>query len=300
MKKPIRNVAASHRAKLLTAAAARGHNFQYLLGRWVIERFLYRLSESQHRDAFVLKGAMLFVAWGGRVYRPTRDLDLLGFGSADIHQVATRVREICSIPADDGIIFDTARIGSQRIKEDEEYEGVRVKVPASLDGAKVTMQIDVGFGDAVVPTEVRFPTVLPLAPPVIRAYPREAVIAEKFQAMIALGMSNSRMKDFFDIWTLAREQRFEMAQLAGAVRKTYEHRGTPLPKTAPIALTDEFLSNPVKRTQWGAFSNKLGLQATPALDAIGEMLLNFLAPVVEAARQQEVSTLVWEPPGPWR
>lgn len=152
MKKQIRNVAASNRAKLLALARTRGDDFQFLLGRWIIERFLYRLAGSKHKDSFVLKGAMLFVAWGSKVYRPTKDLDLLGFGSANVAEVADRIREICSTPAEDGIVFDVAGIEAERIKEDAEYEGVRVSVPASLDGARVRMQVDVGFGDVVDPS----------------------------------------------------------------------------------------------------------------------------------------------------
>ena len=151
MTRKARNVAASYRAKLLELARSRGDDFQFLLGRWTIERFLHRLAGSRHKDSFVLKGAMLFVAWGSKLYRPTKDLDLLGFGSGNVTEVANRIREICSVPGDDGIVFDVAGIEAERIKEDAEYEGVRVWVPASLDGARVTMQVDVGFGDVVDP-----------------------------------------------------------------------------------------------------------------------------------------------------
>lgn len=205
-RKKVRNVAGSHRAKLLTLARTRGEDFQFLLGRWVVERFLYRLAGSAHKERFVLKGAMLFLAWEGRLYRPTRDLDLLGFGSSDVHDVTARIREVCAVPADDGIIFDLAGIQGERIREDAEYEGVRVRVPASLDGARIAMQVDVGFGDVVdpPPAEITFPVLLPLDAPVLRAYPPEAVIAEKFHAMVVLGIANSRMKDFFDVWALAQ------------------------------------------------------------------------------------------------
>ena len=231
MKKQIRNVAASNRAKLLALARTRGDDFQFLLGRWIIERFLYRLAGSKHKDSFVLKGAMLFVAWGSKVYRPTKDLDLLGFGSANVAEVADRIREICSVPAQDGIVFDIAGIEAERIKDDAEYEGVRVSVPASLDGARVRMQVDVGFGDVVDPSpaELPFPTLLPLDAPVIRAYPPEAVIAEKFQAMVALGIANSRMKDFFDIWTFAITQRFDISRLSQSICRTFEQRRTGPP-----------------------------------------------------------------------
>lgn len=191
MTKPLRNIAASHRAKLLALSKDRHEDFQFLLGRWMIERFLSRLTQSPHKNDFILKGAMLFLAWGSKLYRPTRDLDLLGFGDASVAAVANRIREICSSPANDGIIFDIATLHAERIKEDAIYEGVRVLVPASLDGARVTMQIDIGFGDAVepAPEDHPFPTLLPLDPPIIRTYPPEAVIAEKFHAMVDLGIA---------------------------------------------------------------------------------------------------------------
>jgi hypothetical protein len=300
--KQVRNIAASHRAKLLTLAQRRGDDFQFLLGRWIIERFLYRLSVSTHKKDFVLKGAMLFLAWDGKLYRPTRDLDLLGFGSAELDKVTGRVREICSVPADDGIIFDLTGIEAERIKEDAEYEGVRLRVPASLDGARVTMQIDVGFGDKVdpAPAELPFPVLLPLDAPVVRAYPAEAVIAEKFQAMVVLGIANSRMKDFFDIWTLASTQRFDISRLANALRGTFEQRRTPLPDVPPLALTDEFLLDRAKQTQWNAFCKRLGLRDAPSLDATGPLLVSFLMPAVEQARAPKPDAMAWEPPGPWR
>jgi hypothetical protein len=245
---------------------------------------------------------MLFLAWGSKLHRPTRDLDLLGFGSADVAEVATRIGEICSVPADDGIIFDLAGIAAERIREDAEYEGVRVLVSASLDGARVTMQVDVGFGDAVepAPVELSFPTLLPLDAPVLRAYPPEAVIAEKFHAMVTLGIANSRMKDFFDIWTFATTQRFDLICLSQSIQKTFERRRTDLPEIPPVALTDEFLQDTAKKTQWAAFCRRLGLRDTPVLDAIGPVLVSFLMPAVEQARQRGPGALIWEPPGPWR
>jgi len=206
------------------------------------------------------------------------------------------------VPADDGIVFDIAGIAAERIREDAEYEGVRVWVPARLDGARLIMQIDVGFGDAVdpAPAELLFPTLLPLDAPVIRAYPPEAVIAEKFQTMVALGIANSRMKDFFDIWTFATTQRFELPRLSLSIRSTFERRRTQLPEIPPFALTDEFLLDTLKKTQWAAFCKRLGERATPALDAIGPVLIRFLMPAVEQARQREPDELIWEPPGPWR
>jgi len=241
-----------------------------------------------HKDSFVLKGAMLFLALGGKVYRPTRDLDLLGFGSAEVGDVVARIAEICSTPANDGIVFAAMSIEAERIREDADYEGVRVWVPASLDGAKVTIQIDVGFGDDVDPAPVErpFPTLLPLDPPVVRAYPLEAVIAEKFQAMVVLGIANSRMKDFYD--------------LPGQSRRPLNGGKLRCPETVPTALTDEFLLDPAKRAQWEAFCRRLGLRASPSLEVVGRKIREFLMPVLERARKPADQILVWEPAGPWR
>jgi hypothetical protein len=297
-----RNVAASHRAKLLNLARDRREDFQFLLGRWMIERFLFRLARSRHKDSFILKGAMLFAAWEGILHRPTKDLDLLGFGSPDVEDVARRIREVCAVWIDDGIVFTLAGIEAERIKEDAEYEGVRVRVPASLDGARVLMQIDVGFGDLVdpPPLELTFPVLLPLDAPVLRAYPPEAVIAEKFHAMVLLGIANSRMKDFFDVWTLASTHEFNLARLSSSVRSTFERRRSALPEGAPMALTDEFLEDASKKTQWRGFANRTGLRGLPSLREVGETLIRFLVPVIAAARAEVPASQSWNPPGPWR
>jgi hypothetical protein len=299
--KKARNVAGSNRAKLLTLARNRGEDFQFLLGRWVVERFLYRLAGSAQKDSFVLKGAMLFLAWEGRLHRPTKDLDLLGFGSSDVLDVTDRIREVCAVLADDGIVFDLAGVQGERIEEDAEYEGVRVRVPASLDGARVSMQIDVGFGDLVEPppAELTFPVLLELEAPVLRAYPPEAVIAEKFQAMVVLGIANSRMKDFFDVWTLAKTHRFDFERLASSIRGTFERRRTSLPESAPMALTAEFLEDQSKQTQWAAFGRRLGLRDLPPLSLVGEQIAAFLVPVLSAARAAPSGPRTWAPGGPW-
>jgi len=297
----VRNIAGSYRAKLLALARDRGEDFQFLLGRWVVERFLYRLATSSHKNSFILKGATLFLAWDGRLYRPTKDLDLLAFGSAEVAEVTQRIRDVCAVPENDGIIFDLDQLQGERIKEDAEYEGVRVRVPATLDKARVSMQIDIGFGDLVdpQPTELSLPVLLPLDPPVLRGYPPEAVIAEKFHAMVVLGIANSRLKDFFDIWTLARSRQFDLQRLSHSVRSTFERRRTALPETVPLALTAEFWEDRSKQTQWTAFGNRLGLGKLPALSVIGEEIASFLIPVLGDNATASVVTRRWEPGGPW-
>jgi predicted nucleotidyltransferase component of viral defense system len=278
------NSAASIRARLLNVSKQSGEDFQAILTRYAIERFLYRLGASEQRDAFILKGAMLFVAWQGNLHRPTKDLDLLGFGSASVQDVARRIREIARMPGDDGIVFEPDSIVTEIIKEDAEYEGVRAKLVATLERARIRMQIDVGFGDAVQ-LEARtseFPTVLKLIePPILRMYPPEVVIAEKLHAMVVLDIRNSRMKDFFDIWYLARTQSFDLPLLRGAIEATFERRGTSVPIEIPFALTEGFLLDETKRQQWRGFLQRLQLEAdTPDLMAVGTRIVEFVGPLL--------------------
>lgn len=214
-----------------------GEDFQSVLVRYVIERFLYRLGKSQHREAFLLKGAMLFVLWRGNLHRPTKDLDLLGFGDPTPEEVAKRIVDIIGVPCEDGVVFESGSIETERIKEDADYEGVRIRLFARLEQAKVRIQIDVGFGDAVMmePAPSTFPTIIDrVEAPVLRVYPPEVVVAEKLQAMVALDIRNSRMKDFFDLWVLARTRTFQLVPLSAAIRATFERRNTALPDRAPF------------------------------------------------------------------
>lgn len=299
MSKP-RNLAASVRARLLNLAKDRGEDFQLMLGRWIVERFLFRLSISLHKNLFVLKGAMLFVAWSGELHRPTRDLDLLGRGSSEIVRA---IRTICALAAEDGVKFELDAICGERIREDGVYEGVRVKVPAVLDAARVQLQIDVGFGDAIEPPpeERQFPVLLAMDAPRILAYPTETVIAEKLEAMVVLGIANSRMKDFYDIWMLARSHTFRLSSLANSIRATFDRRRTTLPNGLPLALTPEFLEDAIKQTQWRAFVNRLGAGEHLTLSAVGELLAHFLGPAIDVAQSQPGQTSLdeWTPPGPW-
>jgi hypothetical protein len=246
---------------------------------------------------------MLFLAWAGKLHRPTKDLDLPGRGTHEVGGVVNTIRDICSVECDDGLEFNLAGVEGWRIAEDAEYEGVRVKVPASLASALIPMQIDIGFGDAVEPAtqSLTFPVLLPLGAPIVNAYPPEAVVAEKFHAMVALGIANSRMKDFFDVWTLASAYKFEMDALSRAVRRTFDRRRTELPQGAPLALTNEFLNDASKKTQWAAFLNRMGLAGEqPTLAEIGRFLTDFLIPVVEVAAGSSSSYHLWTPPGPCR
>lgn len=297
-----KNVAASMRAKLLDRARDRKEDFQFMLGRWVAERFLYRLGKSDQREVFVLKGATLFLIWQGKLPRPTRDIDLLGYGSTQIKSVTESIRQICSVAADDGIVFDLAGITAEEIREEAEYGGIRVRIPAALDGAKAPLQIDIGFGDAVdpAPEETAFPVMLDMESPRLKTYPPEVVIAEKLQAMVHLGIANSRMKDFFDIWILSREQPFQMSRLQRAVEATFARRKTPLPTERPTALTDAFLKDKAKTDQWKAFLNRMELPKDLAeLGEVGDAIAGFLMPVIEAVRVKRGDELEWSAKGPW-
>jgi predicted nucleotidyltransferase component of viral defense system len=231
MAEPKRNMGASVRVRLLKLANERGQPNELLLTRYVLERLLYRLSTSAHRDRFVLKGAMLMTIWFETPFRPTRDLDFLGFGNSEPEVVLAAFREICGITQDDGVAFDLNSLEVEHIREELEYGGLRIKGYAVVGGARVRLAIDVGFGDAVEPgiAETEYPVLLDLPAPRLRTYPRETVVAEKFEAIVKFGRVNSRVKDFYDIWLLSREYQFEGDTLARAIAATFARRKTEIP-----------------------------------------------------------------------
>ena len=302
-REPARNLAASVRARLLMLAQEKGEDYQRILGKFAVERFLFRLGRSEYRDRFVLKGAMLFTLWMGEMHRPTKDLDLLGWGSSAVEDVEKSVREICAVEEGDGLTFDGGSVMGERIKEDDEYEGVRIKLSATLAGARIPMQIDIGFGDAVYPEPefASFPVLLPMEAPRIRAYPREATIAEKFNAMVVLDIRNSRMKDFYDIWIMATTWEFHMEPLRAAIFASFERRGVPVPKEAPFALTDQFLNDAQKRQEWKAFASRLNPGSTvPQLDEVGAVLRGFLMPCIVSGSREEALAAHWTPDSSWK
>lgn len=296
------NSAASIRARLLRLAQASGEDYQRVLGRYGIERFLYRLGHSSHRDHFALKGATLFTLWTGQTHRPTKDLDLLGRGSSAIEDVETAVREICEIKNQDGIVFDAKSVEGTRIKENDEYDGVRVRLNAHLAGARIPMQVDIGFGDAVFPEPelATFPVLLPMAAPQILAYPRESAIAEKLHAMVELDIRNSRMKDFYDIWFMAQTWSFEMSLLHRAITAVFKRRSLALPEGAPFALTADFSNDTQKKLQWDAFIGRLNSGGVaPSLDEVGTLLRAFLLPCLYADSPTETQVRRWVPGSGW-
>jgi predicted nucleotidyltransferase component of viral defense system len=300
-KKPS-NLAASVRARLLDLSRRRGVEFQLVLSEFAIERLLFRLGESVHAERFVLKGATLFKLWTDDRGRATWDLDLLGKGANGVAEVMAALREVCAVRAEDGIEFDAASLAGEEILASDEYAGVRVRFDARLADARIPVQVDVGFGDAIVPepTAQTYPVLLDHAPPRILAYPREAVVAEKVEAMISLGVTNSRMKDFYDVHLLASSFAFDGPVLMGAIRATFERRGTPLTESAPLVLTPGFLVAPERQTQWRAFLKRGRLVAPPDTARLADALRMFLGPVLQAAARGESFAETWLPGGPWK
>lgn len=278
-----RNMGASVRARLLNLARQRNQPFELLLTRYVLERLLYRLASTRHRDRFVLKGAMLMAAWFDDPLRPTRDIDLLGFGDPEPDAVLAVFREICGVAQDDGVLFDANALAVERIRDELEYGGLRIKTDATVDGVRIRVVIDAGFGDAVEAAEMELPVLLDLPPPKLRAYPRESVIAEKFHAMMLLGRANSRMKDFHDIWVLSRSHDFTDDTLAKAIAATFARRKTGIPKRPPDALTPAFVGDPAKQQQWTAFLQGIETGLVPLADVVAD-LAAFLMPHAQAAR----------------
>jgi len=282
-----KNVSASVRARLLNYSRAQGENFNYVLTRYGIERLLYRLGRSDQADAFILKGAMLFSIWTDVRHRATHDVDLLSTGVPDLERLADTFRRVCqTLVEDDGIVFDPETVSATRIRKGEEYEGVRVTLRGHLGSARIDLQVDIGFGDAVTPgpVHVEMTPLLDKPAPSLASYPRETVVAEKLHAMVTLGMANSRMKDFFDIDFLCANFDFDGELLARAVRATFERRRTALPREVPIAFTDRFMEDAAKQIQWRAFLRKSGLAADMDLVATIWRVAAFGWPVIKAAR----------------
>jgi len=287
MRKPIRNIGASVRARLLNLAKERNQPFELLLIRYTLERLLYRLSTSAHREKFVLKGAMLMRHWLDDPHRPTRDLDLLGFGDSDPDLTLKLFREICAIQADDADVFDIDGLAVYTVRDEPGYSGFRLKTYATVDGARVRVVIDIGYGDATEPglNDIELPVLLDQPAPNLRAYPYETVIAEKFQAMVALGLANSRLKDFYDIWILAQTYEFKDDRLARAIAATFARRKTDIPTERPDGLTPAFASDLTKQQQWAAFVEEVAVNPGTLLEII-EDLSAFLMPHAEAARRR--------------
>jgi hypothetical protein len=298
-----RNIAASVRQRLLNHAKAEGRPFTEILQYFALERFLYRLGRSRYANQFVLKGALMFNVWQGPYSRPTRDVDLLGQRAQGVEQAVEAVKTICRepVPNDDGLRFDADSVIGESFVEAANYAGVRVRFAGYLETARIPMQIDIGFGDPIVPGPhlVQLPALLDFPPPEVQGYSRESAIAEKLQAMVYLGEVNSRMKDFYDIWSLATHFGFDGSVLAQAIRETFRWRQTALPQL-PIALTEEFGRKRERQIQWAAFIQRQQLKDAPThLYEAVQVIAVFLRPVILALSADEAFDCHWPPGGSW-
>ena len=268
-----RNVGASVRQRLLNLARASGPPLELLLTRYALERLLHRLSLSAHRERFVLKGALLLTTWFDEPHRATRDLDLLGYGDPSDESLLAVFREVMGIPCDDGVSFDIARLQVQPIREELEYGGSRLRTTAALAGARIPVVVDIGFGDTIEPgaEDIELPVLLEMPSPHLRAYPQETVIAEKVHAMVVLGLANSRMKDYYDVWMLQRGFKIDEARLQRAIAATFARRRTDLPATTPEGLSDAFADDPGKQAQWNAFVRNLSAPGPTLAEVVKDL-----------------------------
>ncbi len=298
-----KNLPASVAARLLNRAKQAGADYQTLLTSFFFERFLYRLGASEVRERFVLKGAMLLRLWSDQPYRATRDLDLLRRGDGSFEAIRSDIKTICTTPVEpDAVVFDASALRIEAIRAEDEYAGTRTILPTRCGTARLNLQIDIGLGDSVwpPPQPCIYPSLLEFPAPGVLAYPREAVVAEKLEALVVLGDRNSRIKDFFDLHHLASRFAFNRATLAEAVRRTFVLRKTPIPADPPIGLTPAYWENPSRPAQVRAFARRAGLAVpdNPGEGFVG-LLGAFLLPILDDARRGAPCAGTWPPGGPW-
>jgi len=304
MAREVTNIAASVRARLQNIAKKKQANFQRMLTRYALERLLFRLSISPHKDRFILKGAMLYAAWLEDPFRTTRDLDLLSFGEREAERLVEVFRDICvQAVEEDGLSFDAEHIVAEPTRDDQTYGGLRLRTSARLGTAVIPIQIDIGFGDVVTPdpSELEYPVLLDQPAPKLNAYPRETVAAEKFEAMVVLDLANSRMKDFYDLLAMLRLFTFEGTTLAAAIRATFKRRATPVPREHPPSLTGAFSEDPQKVQQWRSFLAREPLLIDePDLPTVVREVGNFIMPAAHGAIDDGQMPGCWTPDGGWR
>ncbi len=299
--RPVTDVAASVRARLLNRSRESGEDPQDLFIRYALERFLYRLSESEHRASFLLKGATLFAVWEADPHRPTRDIDLLGFGDDLAERLQEVFADVCGEAVqDDGMMFDEQTIDAREIREGQSYGGKRIVLASRLGTMRIKVQVDVGFGDAVArpEEEVTMPVLLDFPPPTLRTYPAEAVIAEKLHAMVQHGMLNSRMKDVYDVVALAARLEFDGARLTDAIRLTFERRGTTIGVELPTPATKEFADDSVMRRRWDGFLRRNRVEVITVDEAVDSLRGFLLEPWATLAADRPCASR-WPAGGPW-
>jgi hypothetical protein len=300
-----RNYGHSAYARLLMFAKQNSLDFTFALQRYAMERLLYRMSKSTHADKFILKGASLFLVWKGHSYRVTKDADFLASGFLNEDSLVGIFKEIVGIPGceDDGLGYDSDSIRAVPVREEQEYGGIRVTLIAHLHNARIPLQIDVGFGDAVTPAPeiVTYPSALGNPPAQLRAYTRYSVVAEKFEAMVQLGIADSRMKDFYDLWLMSRLFEFHFGTLCKAIKDTFNRRKTNIPDIVPIAFSEEFWGDTQKRAQWNAFLRKSKPEGAEAdFKTIVKSIADFLLPPLRAMESGEMHDLHWDVSGSWK
>lgn len=304
MSKDIKNIPASIRAKLQNNARSTNRPFAEVLQYYAMERFLYRVSTSKHAGVFVLKGALLFTAWQIEDRRTTLDIDFLARFDNKIESIEKLIVEICKTEVvPDGLVFDPASVKGERIKEDADYEGVRVKFTGCLANARIRMQIDVGFGDSVYPRPkmIQYPVILDLPHPKLKGYPGESVISEKFEAMVKLGVLNSRMKDFYDIWLMLRQFDFDGVKLMDALRKTFANRKTSLPQKKPLLAEEFYDETSDKQKMWTTFLKKNNALHVPQeLPAIVQEIEGFLIKPITAINKEDIFEKKWFAAKTWK
>ena len=295
------DIGASVRHRLLNQSRTQGRPFQEVLQYFAMERFLYRLAESPVADRFVLKGALLLTAWKAPFSRPTTDIDLAGRTSNELEHISQLIRSVCKINlVPDGIEFDPTTVEAVRIKEGAEYEGVRIRFSATLARARIAMQVDIGFGDVIVPvpTRLAYPTLLGFPAPVLLAYPKETVVAEKLEAITKLGLLNSRTKDYYDVALLSRMYSFNAEPLIEAVKATFRHRETQI-ETDPIGLTESYWKDPARSLQWRAFIRRSRFtERQDDLKQLVEEVRQFAVPLLTAAADGKPLS-EWTAGGSW-
>lgn len=303
-KNQIVNYGHSVYTKLLALAKSKNEDFTFLLFRYGMERMLYRISISKYSKKFILKGASLFLVWKGQNYRVTKDADFLGLGIYEESKLVELFKEICILDGcqEDGMFFLTDTVKASQIREDQTYGGIRVTLLGTLHNARIPIQIDIGYGDAVSPSpeDIVFPTLLGAKEPKLRAYTRYTVVAEKFNAMVELGPINSRLKDFYDIWLLCRLFEFDGNTLRQSICDTFHKRKTEIPQSAPFAFTAEFYSDHQRQVQWKAFIRKSrAFHVQDDFSILVKVLIEFLSPVFDAVRTDARFDLFWLQSGPW-
>jgi len=296
------DLGASVRQRLLNQSRAQNRPFQELLQYFAMERFLYRLANSPYADRFILKGALLLTAWRAPASRPTMDIDLAGRTNNQLDHIKEVVTAVCDVATDpDGIEFNRDSIEVSRIKEDADYEGVRVRFHATLARARVPMQLDIGFGDIITPgpMEIEYPTMLDFPAPILRAYPKETVVAEKLEALTALGLLNSRVKDYYDLALLSRMYPFNGQHLTDAIVATFRHRGTAI-GAEPIGLTQAYCDDPARALQWRAFVRRSRFaEEAGDLTRLLDEIKPFVLPVLSKIADNSPFNARWNPGGPW-